>query len=575
LIASSHRSAPGNDTHERKEEMIMMRDYRLKLAALAAVAAAFPAALPAAPALAEPTTQVPDPHQPMPMPQMPQAPVQIPQHTQVQAPAPTPVLDLAPKDTQPPVPHHTQTITQLPGPHQPMPTPEMPQAPVQISQHTQVQAPAPTPVLEPAPQHTQPPAPQHTQPPAPQHTQPPAPQHTRTLAPSPPTYTTVAEPQPSVTHTATPEPHTTPPSHAPAGVSPTPSQAPRPSVSTPSHSVTQTPALRTTPGPGGNSAVITHGSTTTQIPVATTPDPIAVSRAAAQAAKTAHAARIDAAQPPALPPNVDFNQQVRTVIQVNADQDQGLYRPKHWDFVDYDEYRRPFFYNPVGGDVTFRYFYGGQYRTVFVPAGGRVLLDAAVAGLFAFTAVAGELLSVGSFLGGAWIPPVDWVGPPPADWQPWVPVAYDQVPVYFPAADQTVAVDRITMVGHDDSLPVGQQDVFQLNDSALARGQVTPAPDGGPPQVTVAQTQSLPGVSPWDNGQAWINTSVPKPPVAANNHLPWIIGGLAAVLAALATVAAWVWTHPRGAHAKTEPITACEPTTWIYSPYDDEQLSRP
>jgi hypothetical protein len=492
--------------------MIMMRDYRLKLAALAAVAAAFPAPLLAAPALAQPTTQVP-------------------------------------------------------GPDQPMPMPEMPQAPVQITQHTQVQAPAPTPVLEPAPQHTQPPVPQHTQ----------------TLAPSSPTHTTVAEPQPSVTHTATPEPHTTPTGHAPASVPPTPSQAPRPSVSTPSHSVTQTPAgpaihsptLRTTPGPGGNSAVITHGSTTTQIPVATTPDPIAVSRAAAQAAKTAPAARIDAAQPPALPPNVDFNQQVRTVIQVNADDDQGQYRPKHWDYVDYDEYRRPFFYNPVGGDATFRYFYGGQYRTVFVPVGGRVLLDAAVAGLFAFTVVAGELLSVGSFLGGAWIPPVNWVGPPPADWQPWVPVAYDQVPVYFPVADRTVAVDRITMVGHDDSLPAGQQDVFQLNDSALARGQVTPAPDGGPPQVTVAQTQSLPGVSPWNNGQDWINTSVPKPRVPANNHLPWIIGGLAALLAALATVAAWVWTHPRGAHARTEPITACEPTTWIYTPYDDEQLSSP
>jgi hypothetical protein len=107
----------------------------------------------------------------------------------------------------------------------------------------------------------------------------------------------------------------------------------------PSHSVTQTPAgpathsptLGTTPGPGGNSTVITHGSTTTQIPVDTTPAPIAVSREAVQAAKTAPAARIDAAPPPALPPKVDFNQRVRTVIQANADHDQGQYRPKHWD----------------------------------------------------------------------------------------------------------------------------------------------------------------------------------------------------------------------------------------------------
>jgi hypothetical protein len=316
--------------------------------------------------------------------------------------------------------------------------------------------------------------------------------------------------------------------------------------------VTGTSTLRTT-GPGGQSAVITKGSTTSTVPVAAHPQGVPASEESIAAARAAAAVEFNAAQPP--PVRGNFNDQVQAAIKANVDHDVDVYRPRHWDYLDYDEYRRPSFYNPLAEDMSFRYFYNGAYQTVFVPAGGRVLLDAIVAGVFAFTAVAAEFVSVGSFYGGCWVPPVGWVGPPPADWQPWQPVSYTGVPVDFANAGQTVMVDQVTPVGHDDTLPAGQQDVFMLDDSTLARGEIQPSPDGGPPQVTLQQTQALPGVGPWDNGQQYINTAIQKPAAPPNNRLSWILGGLAAVLALLSGVAAWVWKHfgrRRGRHARPD-----------------------
>ena len=51
--------------------------------------------------------------------------------------------------------------------------------------------------------------------------------------------------------------------------------------------------------------------------------------------------------------------------------------------------------------MTFRYFYDGAYREVYVPAGGRIVLDVATAGVFPFTAVGDNYLASGSFYGGA------------------------------------------------------------------------------------------------------------------------------------------------------------------------------
>ena len=63
--------------------------------------------------------------------------------------------------------------------------------------------------------------------------------------------------------------------------------------------------------------------------------------------------------------------------------------------------------------MTFRYFYDGAYREVYVPAGGRTVLDVATAGVFPFSAVSDSYVASGSFNGGAWIPPDGWDGPPP------------------------------------------------------------------------------------------------------------------------------------------------------------------
>jgi hypothetical protein len=406
-----------------------------------------------------------------------------------------------------------------------------------------------------------------------------------TEAPAPPNATTHAPitQAPTTKVPVTPVPATThpaPTSHAPVTTStvrPTASAPVVTSTPTPSHSVvvtttgsspavtssvpgvttsgpsgrsgvTGTSTLRTT-GPGGQSAVITKGSTTATVPVATTPRGVPASRESVQAARVAPPAEFSAAHPP--PVRGNFKDQVQLAASGNVG-------PLHWDYLDYDEYHRPSFYNPLATDMSFRYFYNGDYRTALVPAGGRVVLIVDIPGVFVFTGVSGGNVLAGSFSGGGWVPPVGWVGPPPAGWQPWEPVSYTGVPVDFPNVGQTVLVDQVTVVGHDDSLPVGQRDVVMLNDSTLARGEIQPSPDGGPPEVTLQQTQSMPGVGPWDDGHQYINAAIQNPAAPPNNHLPWIIGGLVAVLALLGGVAARVWKHHKRANAPTDASHSLE-----------------
>jgi hypothetical protein len=262
-------------------------------------------------------------------------------------------------------------------------------------------------------------------------------------------------------------------------------------------------------------------------------------------------AEFSAAQPP--PVRGNFNDQVQAAVRANVDHDVDVYRPRHWDYLDYDEYHRPSFYNPLATDMSFRYFYNGDYRTAFVPAGGRVVICVDIPGVFAFTAVAGDNVLVGSFHGGSRGCQSAGGGPTqPTGGTQQPPVSYPGVPVDFPNVGQTVLVDQVTVVGHDDNLPVGQRDVVMLNDSTLARGEIQPSPDGGPPQITLQQTQSMPGVGPWDDGHEYINAAIQKPAAPPNNHLPWIIGWLVAVLALLGGVAARVWKHHKRANAPTD-----------------------
>lgn len=249
---------------------------------------------------------------------------------------------------------------------------------------------------------------------------------------------------------------------------------------------------------------------------------------------------------------VNNNTRINNVnnVQVVNVNNRTIVRPARWDYVDYDEYRRPIFYNPIDTDMTFRYFYGGDYREVYVPRGGRIVLDVGMLGVFPFTAVGmdGDYLTAGYFNGGAWLPPDGWVGPPPPDWAPPPdPVVYNNPQVYVPAADQAVTVSKAVVMGHDDSRPSGQQDAFMLDDTTLAFG--TDHHDG---HIDVTKTQSLPGVGPSDDGQSLVDLASLNKPIQASSHT-WlwalgggIVGGVALVVAGgAAIVGRRRFTHPK------------------------------
>jgi hypothetical protein len=257
----------------------------------------------------------------------------------------------------------------------------------------------------------------------------------------------------------------------------------------------------------------------------TPPKGLDASPQAATAAKSAPAVRINPANPP-KPPQADFSEQVQNVSSGNVDvlvaDNQALIRPRRWDFVDYDIYHRPTLYNPLDDAMTFRYFYDGAYRKVYIPSGGRIVLDVAAVDLFPFTAVSDRYVAAGSFYGGAWIPPDGWDGPPPPDYTPPAPPeVYQDVTAYVPADDQTVEVSRVEIVGHNDSQPAGSQDTFLLDDSTLAWGQINDP--GSRAQIRVTKTQPLPGVGPTDNGSFLVALAAhEKPPQPL---WPWALGG--------------------------------------------------
>ena len=228
---------------------------------------------------------------------------------------------------------------------------------------------------------------------------------------------------------------------------------------------------------------------------------------AVAAAKAAPATRVNPAAPPKPPTQVDFNHQVQNVVNAHSGNvdvvkvdNQALVRPRHWDYLDYEnDYHRPSVYNPLNQAMTFRYFYNGADREAYVPAGGRIVLDVATAGLFPFTAVGDSYVASGSFYGGASIPPEGGDGPPPPHYiPPAPPEVYHYVSAYVPADNQTVEVGQVEVVGHDDSQPAGNQDTFLLDDSTLAWGQVNDPSSSA--QIKVTKTQSLPGVGSTDNG---------------------------------------------------------------------------
>jgi len=216
------------------------------------------------------------------------------------------------------------------------------------------------------------------------------------------------------------------------------------------------------------------------------------------AAKVTPPTKVDPANPPAPPTQKDFTSRVDDVIKnhvSNVDVVNGQARPRHWDCIRYDETQRPVLYNPLREGMSFRYYYQGEYREVWVDEGSSVVLDG-INGAYPFTAV-GNYLTTGSFYGGD----------PPA--------VYQHVTAYVPGYGQSVQLDNVTILGHDDSQPDGSQDTFMLDDSTLANGKADNPSDGG--NITVTKTQTLPGVGPTDDANRsstwrWPLTSSPPAP---------------------------------------------------------------
>lgn len=342
-----------------------------------------------------------------------------------------------------------------------------------------------------------------------------------------------AQPPPSRVPVTTPEAPPEPVPLVPAPPVQTPQVVP-PSPPTPSTVPVQTPKIN--PGAGGvprNASVVTP------------PKGLDARPEAVADARAAPATRINPARPLEPPSQVyDFAHQVQNVVDahsgnvdlVKAD-NQELVRPRHWDYIDYDDNHRPALYNPLGEAMTFRYFYDGAYREAFVPAGGRIVLDVATVGLFPFTAVGYSHVASGSFHGGASIPPAGSDGPPPNYTPPAPPEVYHDVSAYVAAANQTVVVGQVEVVRHDDSQPAGSQDTFLLDDSTLAWGQVNDPTSLT--QITVARTQSLPSAGPTDNGSFLVALAALKEPTQPSE--PWwpsalSYGGLAIAVGFVASM---------------------------------------
>jgi hypothetical protein len=341
----------------------------------------------------------------------------------------------------------------------------------------------------------------------------------------------------------TPKPVQTPqspPTYAPPSM--TPVQTPPVKPPPPSALPVQTPKINPpAPGAAKHPALVKP------------PKGLDAPQQAVAAAKSAPATRIDPANPPPPPTHVDFKQQIQSVsdahsgnVDVVKVDNQALVRPSHWDYVDYDVYHRPTLYNPLTEAMTFRYFDAGAQRDVYVAAGSRVVLDVATIGLFPFAAVSDSYVASGSFYGGAWIPPDGWSGPPPPDYTPPAPPeVYQDVSAYVPADNQTVQVGQVTVVGHDENLPAGSQDIFMLDDSTLAWGQVNDPSNSA--QIRVTKTQSIPGVAPIDNGSLLVALAAHDQP--SHSWLTGIVGGMVVgVVSALAVVlVGWLFIRRRRA----------------------------
>ena len=308
-----------------------------------------------------------------------------------------------------------------------------------------------------------------------------------------------------------------------------------------------------TEGPGGNDDLTAGHDAPLVVPK---PPVIEAPQRDVQAALNAPPVLVDVVNPPPPPPTaprVDIYQQVNTVIQNNTNVVVNNTVVANSLNVTYTSSHEAEFINPFGEDFRVHYYYGGSYREIWVPIGGRIVIPVPVIGIYPFTAVSAHHVWAGDFCGGSYIAPAGWVGPPPPTWRPPPPpVVYTNRTVRVVSANRVVRVASVKVAGRDETRPVGQRDTYMVNDTTLAWGETKP--DGS---IDIAATQTLPGVGPIDNGGSLIDTA-PLAHEEKDHSTMWMLGGgLAVLLAAVVGVFGWRWKRLKPAHgdvADTAPI---------------------
>ena len=285
---------------------------------------------------------------------------------------------------------------------------------------------------------------------------------------------------------------------------------------------------------------------------------------AVAAAKAAPATRVNPADPPKPPKQMDFNQRVQNVVSTHRENvdvlkvdNQRLVRPRHWDYVDYDDaYRRPALFNPLKEGMVFRYSYDGADREAYLPAGARIVLDAATVGVVPFTAVGDSWVAAGSFYGGGSLPPDGSNGPPPPNYKPpEPPKLYRNVLVAVPAANQTLEVGQVGVVGRDESQPGGSQQTFLIDDSTMAWGEINDSSSSSA-QIRVTKTQSLPRTGPTDDGNFLVVLAVRPHEEPTQPPQPWWPSALGyGALGVVVGLTAWALNRKRSDDDVGEPVT--------------------
>lgn len=171
------------------------------------------------------------------------------------------------------------------------------------------------------------------------------------------------------------------------------------------------------------------------------------------------------------------------------------------DWIEYDQFYRPIFFNPFRDPVRIVYVFDNRPRIAIIPALARIVLEVAQFAAYSFTAVvlspfiaaanlaqAAVDVAVGSFFGGGFVPRIGQAFPSPPPVQ-----RFDNVPVlvrYSDAVYEPFRVRRIVDMGDDARF--GERKV--LLDGATPAWGVWTQTATGERQFEVHRTQQFPGL---------------------------------------------------------------------------------